>query len=54
MFQYKAESCRDVLGQAEFKRRLSEGKLALEARIKESSKDEVCSKIRRDFPWTVR
>lgn len=54
MFQYKAESCESVLGTREFKRLLSEGQQALEARIKAVGKDTLCAKIRRDFPWTVR
>ena len=54
IFQYKAESCEAVLGRTEFKRLLSEGRQALEARMKESGKEALCAKIRRDFPWTVR
>lgn len=54
MFQYKAESCEAVLGRADYRRLLSEGKTALDARIQELGREAVCSKIRKDFPWTVR
>jgi hypothetical protein len=54
MFQYKAESCQEILGEQKHRRTLAEGKQAFDARRKEMGRERLCSKLRSDFPWTVR
>lgn len=53
-FAAQAEACRDKIGDAKFKSLLSDGVQAFDARAKEQGKDAFCSKLVKDFAYTVR
>lgn len=53
-FASMAELCQTSLGDTKYKSLLSEGAQAFDARAKEQGKDAFCTKLTKDFAYTVR
>lgn len=53
-FASMAELCQTSLGDAKYKSLLSEGAQAFDARAKEQGKDVFCTKLTKDFAYTIR
>lgn len=53
-FVATAELCQTSVGDAKYKALLSEGAQAFDARAKEQGKDAFCTKLAKDFAYTVR
>jgi hypothetical protein len=53
-FASMAELCRDKIGDAKYKALLSEGAQAFDARASEQGRDTFCTRLTRDFAYTIR
>ena len=53
-FVIQAEACASKIGDKAFKQGLAEGKEAFETRSIQMGQPALCSKILKDFPYTVR
>jgi hypothetical protein len=53
-FAIQAEACGGSLGDKTYKKLLSDGTAAFEAKASEMGQAALCTKILKDFPYTVR
>lgn len=53
-FVLQAEACGSKIGDKAYKQLLSEGKEAFDARSTQMGQPALCTKILKDFPYTVR
>ena len=53
-FVIQAEACGSKMGDKVYKKQLSEGTAAFEAKASQMGQPALCAKILKDFPYTVR